>query len=233
MIDFILYEDDWEANELIKMTILKFLGCRQEKFKIYDYKNYDACSDNYKIYIISCHNFKKNVRIAKNIRNSGDWDSQIIFVNDNVEVIFHNKLLVLDNIVADSNMTERLKWALFTAYKILSFKKHFCFMKDGEIYCIPYKDILYIEKGNNQNFSTIYTTSNSFVVNDTINNLEEVLDENCFMKIHRSCIVNIFKIKRFKYNENIIEFEGASINYISREKKVILKNRLLRNKVMS
>lgn len=106
-------------------------------------------------------------------------------------------------------------------------------MVDGEIYCIPYKDILYIEKGNNQNFSTIFTANNSYVVKETICNLDEILDDTYFMKIHRSCIVNIFKIKRFEYNENVIEFDGVSINYIAREKKPILKDRLLDSKVIS
>ena len=201
MIDFILYEDDWELNDLIKMTILNFLGCRQERFKIYDYNNYDVCSDNYKIYIISCHDYKKNMQIAKSIRYSGDWSSQIIFINDTDDVIVHNKLLILDNIVISSNMKERIKCAVVAAYRILSFKKTFRFMVDGEIYCIPYKDILYIEKGNNQNFSTIFTANNSYVVKETICNLDEILDDTYFVKIHRSCIVNVFKIRRFKYNE--------------------------------
>lgn len=233
MIDFILYEDDWELNDLIKMTILNFLGCRQERFKIYDYNNYDVCSDNYKIYIISCHDYKKNMQIAKSIRYSGDWSSQIIFINDTDDVIVHNKLLILDNIVISSNMKERIKCAVVAAYRILSFKKTFRFMVDGEIYCIPYKDILYIEKGNNQNFSTIFTANNSYVVKETICNLDEILDDTYFVKIHRSCIVNVFKIRRFKYNENVIEFDGASINYIAREKKSILKDRLLDSKVIS
>lgn len=232
MIDFVIYEDDWETNELIKRSILNFLGCRQEKFKIYDYCNYDIRSNNYKIYIISCHDFKRNIRIAKDIRSCGDWDSQIIFINDNIEFVFHNKLLIFDNIVFDSEFVDRIKQDVVTAYKIFAFKKIFSFMRDGEIYCIPYKDILYIEKNINQNFSTVFTNSGSFIVNDTINNLERVLDDTCFMKIHRSCIVNVFKIKCFRYNENVIDFGKYEVCYISREKKAILKSRLLSNKVI-
>ena len=48
------------------------------------------------------------------------------------------------------------------------------------------------------------------------------------MKTHRSCIVNLLNVEKYDYVSNIIRFNNkASIDYVSREKKKELKERLL------
>ena len=65
----------------------------------------------------------------------------------------------------------------------------------------------------------------------TINNLEKKLDSTYFMKTHRSCIVNIYNINNYNYSTNTVNFiNDRKIDLIAREKKKILKQKLIKNK---
>lgn len=235
MINFLIYEKDLELKSYYEMIILNLLGNRQENFKIINclcdfQKN---CERN--IYILSSDNMNKILDIAKDIRESGDWTSQIIIISniDNIKrSTFSNRLLILDYINYDDDLNENLKRSICTAYKILTKKKTLNFHFNGETYRIPYQNILYIEKGNNLNYCTIYTIhNNEYVIKDTINNLEEKLDSAYFMKTHRSCIVNLYNIIHYNYADNIISFENKQIDLVAREKRQILKSKLIEEKV--
>mgnify|MGYP003293825385 CR=1 FL=1 len=60
-------------------------------------------------------------------------------------------------ILKDINIYDNLYGALNIALEINSSKKTFCFSKQGELFQIPYQDILYIEKTLNDNSSTVVT----------------------------------------------------------------------------
>lgn len=232
MTDFIIYEENWEMYTRYKMILLNFLGSREEKFKIYNYDKYENNICNNKVYILAGAKLEINLKIVKNIRQQGDWNSQIILINDKEYNNKCNRLLILDYIVKDENLKDNLKLALLTAIKIISNNKVLCFICDGEIYNIPYDDILYIEKSNNQNYSTIYTKNTSYNINDTICNLNMKLEDVSFMKTHRSCIINLNNVKAYDYLENIIYFKDRETNLISKQKRTLLKERLLHKKVI-
>lgn len=233
MVNFIIYEKQIEFREDYEIAILNFLGCREEKFKIFDYDNFVGDKHDRNIYIISSDDDRELLKIARDIRKD-DWFSQIIFVGffKNTDVSFYkNKLLILDYIEKDDNVSDNLKSAFFTSYGILSKDKTLSFTLNAEIYRIPYDDILYIEKSNNQNFCVIHTENNEYNIKDTINNLEEILDPAFFMKTHRSCIVNLSAIRCYDCSENTIYFDDKSTDMISREKRNILKFRLIDEKI--
>ena len=229
MVDFIIHEKSNELKNCYEMLILKFIGNRDEKFKIIDYDN-NVRKSGRNIYILSSDNFEEVLNIAKNIRNNDDWHSQIIIISNlkcaNYSFL-NNKLLILDYIDKNSVFDKKLKETLYTAYNIISKDKTLDFSLNGEVHKIPYRDILYIEKGNNQNHSIIYTNENEYIIKDTINNLEEKLDDAFFMKTHRSCIVNLSNVDWYDCCHNIIHFNNKTIDLISREKRQILKSKLL------
>lgn len=233
MANFIIYEKQVDFREEYEIAILNFLGCREEKFKMFDYDSFVGDKHDRNIYIISSEDDCELLRIASDIRKD-DWFSQIIFVGSfkNTDVSFYkNKLLILDYIEKDDKVSDNLKSAFFTSYGILSKDKTLSFALNAEIYRIPYNDILYIEKSNNQNFCVIHTENNEYNIKDTINNLEEILDPAFFMKTHRSCIVNLSAIRCYNCSENTIYFEDKSTDMISREKRNILKFRLIDEKI--
>lgn len=233
MINFIVYETNARIRNNYELMILNFIGNREEKFKIFT--DQSQTNNNNNIYIISNQNIKTALKIATSIRKNNDWKSQIIIISNIKGVkkeLLINNLLILDYIDNNENYYNKLKEDLYIAYKILTTDKTLNYNLNNEINKIPYKDILYIEKNNNQNYCTIYTENNEYIVKETINNLEKQLDKAIFMKTHRSCIVNLHNINHYNCSQNIITFSNKKeIDLISRDKRKILKSRLINNMI--
>ena len=234
MIKFIIYEKEEQCKSYYEMVILNFIGRKEEKYKIVDYNSEENIKHDQKIYILSSNKTEEALNKAKEIRNNNDWSSQIIIISNLKGIkknILINRLLVLDYIDINSDIKDRLKDTLYQAYYILNSNKTLNYIMNGEINKIPYNDILYIEKGNNQNYCTINTLDNKYIIKTTINNLEKKLDSTYFMKTHRSCIVNIYNINNYNYSTNTVNFiNDTKIDLIAREKKKILKQKLIKNK---
>ena len=91
------------------------------------------------------------------------------------------------------------------------------------------EDILFIEKESNTNKSIIHTNDKNHEICATIKEIEKSLKYAQFIRIHRSCIININKVIKYDFLENIIYFKNDSTNLISREKRNFLKEKLLDN----
>ena len=238
MIKFIIYEKEEKWKNSYEISILNFIGKREEKFKIFNYDDEYSKDQQQNIYILSSNKIEEVLDKAKDIRNNNDWTSQIIIISHLKNVrkqTLINKLLILDYIDIKDNIKERLKEALYYSYNILNRKKTLNCSINGEINKIPYTNILYIEKGNNQNYCTIHTIDEKCIIKDTINNLEKKLDSAYFMKTHRSCIVNLYNIKYYKPSTNTIYFDkngNQYIDLIAREKRKIFKEKLINNKII-
>lgn len=233
MINFIIHESDIELRDLYESAILNFIGRKDEKYRIHTYNKKRTIIKS--IYIISDKNIEKAKRIATQIRKD-DWLGQIIIVS-NIRHInpndLINNLLILDYIDYNDDIGNKLKKDLFIAYRILSKGKTISFYSNHEIHKIQYQSILYIEKSNNQNYSIVHTKNSEYIINDTINNLEKKLDEAYFFKTHRSCIVNLHNINHYNYSNNTIYFNNnKSIDLISRDKKQILKSKLIEEQIV-
>ena len=86
---------------------------------------------------------------------------------------------------------------------------------------IDMKDILYVEaKGD---YTVFKTEDKGYVVNSTFKNAEEKLDQNQFVRVHRSYIVNIDKIVDIEENNLLI---NDQIIPVSRGQKPNLLKRL-------
>lgn len=76
-------------------------------------------------------------------------------------------------------------------------------------------NILYIEVEDN--YSTIYTTTNKYVVKKSLVKLKDILKHRNFEQIHRNFLVNFDKVEEINLYENII--------YLSQNYKVTLSER--------
>ncbi|MGB3464574.1 MAG: LytTR family transcriptional regulator DNA-binding domain-containing protein [Cyclobacteriaceae bacterium] len=86
---------------------------------------------------------------------------------------------------------------------------------------IDLKDILYVEaKGD---YTVFKTEQKGYVVNSTFKNVEEKLDPNQFVRVHRSYIVNIDKVVDIEENNLLI---NEQIIPVSRGQKPNLIKRL-------
>ena len=86
---------------------------------------------------------------------------------------------------------------------------------------IFYDEIIYIE--SLKDYSRIYTKSSSLVTRGQIGDLEEIFKEQNFLRVHRSYLVAIEKIKA--YSLTLIEVEGKSLP-IGRSYKDLVAKRL-------
>lgn len=236
--NFIIYEDETKFIEKYKKVIMQLMGHNNLNYNVIelnsfkDYKNYKTKKiENNKIYILDIEVPGKNgIELAREIRQSGDWTSPIIIVTNHIEfqdVGYTRKILMLDFIIKNSNIEKKLYDALLTALEINSYKKTFCFQKQGELFQIPYQDILYIEKNINDNSSNIVTKSDIYQVRDTIQHLEKQLsDSKFFFKSHRSYLVNIKNIKHINFDNGEIKFVNEGTALLSRANKKKIKDKM-------
>lgn len=236
--NFIIYEDEEEYAQKYKKVICKLLAPTTLNYKIKEINRYDesVCEEIEKIegnriYLLDIEVPGKNgLELAREIRKNGDWASPIIIITSHDEfktVGYTAKILMLNFISKNSNLEKDLFETLELALEINMKNKSLCYTNKGELYHIPYQDILYIEKSLNDNMCNVVTKNNVYNIRKTIIDLEKKLsDDMNFIKTHRSCIVNIKNIKHIDFENNIISFVNKEIDLLSRTHKKHLKERM-------
>jgi DNA-binding LytR/AlgR family response regulator len=92
---------------------------------------------------------------------------------------------------------------------------------EGRLLRLPLNDILYFE--NVSDYVRIKTTGQTYLIHSTLKNIEAKLNDPRFLKVHRSFIVNLEKIKDIEENNLVI---GQTIIPISRAHKPVLLSRI-------
>ena len=105
---------------------------------------------------------------------------------------------------------------------------HFFIKCDNQIEKVFYQDLLYAEAM--LNYVMLYTSSRKMMVYITIKSLEEQLPASIFIKVHKSFIVNINKIKSIEGNILDIGNEKIAISQSLREKVIseIVKDKMIK-----
>lgn len=241
MLNFIIYEDSKKMRDLYEKVIDQFIGNKQEEYHIIQIHEFNPVSqkrleklEGRKIYILDLKvPGKSGYDFAREIRNSGDWKSQIIIISAFEHLknhIFMGKMLTLDFISKKENIATRLEETLEVAYNISTSHRFFSFRSGGELFHLPYHDILYFEKDLNDNYTSIITYQNTYKIKKSILQIERILENDLrFLKTHQSCIVNLYNIKSVNLSKKIINFGEKQTCLLSREHKKELKERLICN----
>jgi DNA-binding LytR/AlgR family response regulator len=105
---------------------------------------------------------------------------------------------------------------------------HFFIKSNNQIEKVFYNDLLYAEAM--LNYVMLYTAAKKMMVYVTIKNLEEQLPADQFIKVHKSFIVNIGKVKRIEGNILDIGNEKITISQSLREKVVaeIVRDKMIK-----
>jgi len=105
---------------------------------------------------------------------------------------------------------------------------HFFIKCDNQIEKIFYNDLVYAEAM--LNYVMLYTSSRKMMVYVTIKSLEKQLPAGIFIKVHKSFIVNINKIKSIEGNILDIGNEKITISQSLREKVIneIVKDKMIK-----
>jgi DNA-binding LytR/AlgR family response regulator len=105
--------------------------------------------------------------------------------------------------------------------------EYFFIKCDNQIEKVFYDDLIYAEAM--LNYVMLYTHAKKMMVYITIKSLEEQLPSNLFIKVHKSFIVNINKIKSIEGNTIDIGNQKITISQNLREK---VMNEIVRDKMI-
>ncbi len=96
---------------------------------------------------------------------------------------------------------------------------------DGKLVFLNIDDILFIESDGN--YSTLILTNNQkMVVTKKIKEVNALLPENIFFRIHNSYIINLNKIKEFVKNDGYVVMESNDKIPVARQRKTDFLNKL-------
>ena len=235
MIKFIIYDESKENKKLIYDEIDKEMmksDIEYQKDYITEYNTLKKNNDEYfKIYILNQTNISKSgLEVAKYIRETlDDWKSIIIFISNTNEYrlnILTKRLYVLDYILIE-NIKYDLKELINICLKNYDSRpKELNYKYKSINYNIPFKDIIYIEKEQDNKRCIIHTLKDDYYIQSTLSKLISNLDDR-FIKSSKSYIINIEQVLQYNTKENIITFNNKrQIFEISRNMKKEIVNKL-------
>ena len=228
MIKFIIVDDEEKWIKEFERVVNEVAFNSDKEYEIYTFKNYDdhlhqLISDNseQKIFLMDLELDPKHtgMEILKEIREN-DWDSEIIVLTNHdrmFETVHKQIYKTFDFIEKFDDFEKRLKSDL---KKIVS-KKYdngkFIYNTRRVSLQIFMKDIIYIYRDTVDRKLIIKTSNNEFIVNISINEIMELLDDR-FTQCHRSCIINEDRVTEKNYvNGYFITDTGEQVDLLSKK----------------
>jgi len=133
------------------------------------------------------------------------------------------KVLKINQKEANENFDKRVK-ELFEVYSEGSYRKHHSVkipVKQGnKTILIDPSEILYIIASGY--YAEIYTSAKKYVLRESLNNLEELLDSEFFFRVHRSTILNINHLKEIVhsgFSEIDAKMDDEKLLHVSKSNK--------------
>jgi len=234
MVNCIIYEDNLEMQVLYKDVVYSYFLSKKQKVKFYIFDKYQnnletkLCKINdKKIFILDVEvPGKSGLDLARNIRKEGDWKSPMIIVTTHEHLknaTFTSRMLMLDFISKKESLIKRLQEALKISEDIFNIKDNYTFQYNGELHHVNYHDILSFEKDLNDNYTFLYTKSGFYKIKESITKIEkELINDKYFLKIHRSCIINIENITQLNLKDNTLYLQNYSTNLLTKDKRDFL-----------
>lgn len=96
---------------------------------------------------------------------------------------------------------------------------HIYIKTDGKLIRLNNSDILYIESMGD--YVKFVSNDKKYITHNTIKNLEEKVNKQCFLKTHRSYIINVEKIDDIR--ENLLFIKGNEIPISKAHRSEVLK----------
>lgn len=243
MINIIIYEDNKDMQILYQEVVSEFFKQKKQKIKFHVFPAYVRNLENKfsnipgkKIYILDIEvPGKSGLDLARSIRNTGDWMSPLIIVTSYEQLKntgFTSKVLMLDFISKREDVKRRIKESLEAAFEIFHAKDSYTFQYNGQLFHVPFDNILYFEKDLNDNYTFLYTDDASYKIKESIIQIGKKLEYyQTFFKPHRSCIVNISRIDYLNLKESRIYLGKYSTDLITKGNCEILRKMLTSDKI--
>ena len=234
MLRFVVCEDNKDflgrvCNIVNKVMMPYNFEYKISKFNEYNTELSEIIKRKYeqKVYILDIElGDISGLEIASEIREH-DLDSPIVFVTCHPECrndIFYSRLIAIDYIPKDKLWADRFESTMEYIVKIINKKRVLSFEFNYNSYRVPFDNILYIEKMQDIQKCIINTEDGEqFEFMATISTLAKKLGPS-FFQSHKSCVVNVEKIKKINYADNTITFtNGECVYLLSNRKKKQLR----------
>ena len=224
MLRFIICEDNKEFLKRLHTIVNKVMMPYNFEYKVNTFTQYNKeveelikRKNEQKVYVLDIELEEiSGLEIASEIREN-DMESIIIFVTCHNECrndIFYSRLLALDYIPKDKLWASRFEETIEYVIKSLNKSRMLIFEYNHNSYRIPYDEILYIEKVQDNQRCIIYTEDGQeYNICGSISTLAKRLGKG-FYQSHKSCVVNLEKISKVDYINNIIYFHNGTSAYI-------------------
>lgn len=220
MINFIVVDDIKKFSDMVCDVITKVMMKNKFVYKTHVFDEYDDRFNKVmksdipnKIYIMDIETRESSgIDVARRIRKF-DVDSIIIFVtvhNEAGMVLLQDDLMFLTFLSKFDDFENKLHNSIIKALDFIHHKVSIKFNDKGTIYTIPFNDILYVTKESNSRKSIIVTSYSEYVVNLTLRDIVELCD-NKLVQTHKSCFVNMSRVRVIDKHKNIIEFDDGRV----------------------
>ncbi len=194
-------------------------------------KNFDEfCSNTYGSNIFIIENESINTaEVIYKIRDTYKFYEAFIIVIDSNKKLNSNEIMKKYSLLCEIIQEEKVEEKLFDDLSyilniIYNRHKVITFTYEKNLYKVPYRDILYIEKELNGKKCMIVCKHKTYTTYKSLIEIEKELDER-FVKSHQSALININKVKRIDFAENKIIFDDKfECNLLSRNMKKKIKN---------
>lgn len=225
MINFIVVDDINKYVDIICEVITKVMMKNKFVYKTHFFNDYDKSFDDImksdlpnKIYIMDIETkTSSGIDVARKIRKF-DIDSIIIFVtvhNEAGMVLLQDDLMFLTFLSKFDDFENKLYNSINKSLDYMHHKVCIRFNDRGTIFTIPLNDILYVTKDSASRKSIIKTSYGEYSVNLTLHEIIELCD-SCLVQTHRSCFVNMNRVRVINKRNNFIKFDdGSTIDLLS------------------
>ncbi|KAF1297894.1 hypothetical protein BAU15_08290 [Enterococcus sp. JM4C] len=156
----------------------------------------------------------------------------IVYITTHDELLqetFRHRLEVMDYIVKDDNavIVQRIHECLDHIHGqnnelTVSEEAYFKVKVFGRVTHIPIKEILFFETSSKKHVVSVHTEEEMMEFSGNLNEVAEQLPES-FVRVHRSFIANLDKMKAFNAKDNEITFENGESCFVSRGMKATVK----------
>ncbi|HEX3038479.1 MAG TPA: LytTR family DNA-binding domain-containing protein [Oscillospiraceae bacterium] len=137
----------------------------------------------------------------------------IIFLTSYPEVVFQSFEVNTFRFLLKPLDKNKLFAALDDYTASLNSENRFIIKQNGTTYWVPFREIIYFEAKNQ--YTITQTINHTYLYNDTISKAEILLPTNCFVRCHRSYIVNM---------EHILNHTLTDIQFDNGERAIISRN---------
>jgi two-component system LytT family response regulator len=141
--------------------------------------------------------------------NALDYLVKPIDSNDLIEAVAKAEKKIKPSSVQLQNMQRQISGELPTKIAIAA---------QNGVSFIGLDEIVYVEASNNYS-KLVLTDKHVYTVSKTLKDVQEVLEESNFLRVHRQYIINLNHVKQFNRNEGILTMDNGDHLPIARNQK--------------